>query len=280
MDTKTKIHTIISIVLVTLIAVLAYWVQLPAEDLKAQVIDTDTVLIRIQDFAFDPDIVRIEPDTTISWLHDESEGNADVQHTVTSYDPEDTSKSGEEFESDVMSLGDTFSNTFDEEGVYYYNSSFYPFMTGKVCVGEVSEILDEECAIEVTEVEGGLTEEETLDEEPAEEEEEEEAVAEEEGDEAVVEEEGEEEEDLSPAADEEFEEEEEEEEVPTYIPPTSTVSESSMFDENGVALTSTTAAAQKSDSELADSGPEVVIYFLPALIGGYGIYRRKKSLNA
>ena len=98
MDTKTKIHTIISIALVAFIAALAYWVQLPTKDIKAQLIDTDTVLIRIQDFAYDPDVVRIEAETTVSWVHDESEGNADVQHTVVSYDPEDVSKSGEQFE--------------------------------------------------------------------------------------------------------------------------------------------------------------------------------------
>ncbi|MFC1655969.1 plastocyanin/azurin family copper-binding protein [Patescibacteria group bacterium] len=277
MDIKTKIHTIISIVLVTLIAALAYWVQLPTEDLKAQVIDTDTVLVRLQDFAFDPDVIRIETDTTISWLHDESDGNADVQHTVTSYDPEDTSNSGIDFESDVMSLGDTFSNTFDEEGVYYYNSSFYPFMTGKVCVGDVSEILDDECAIEVTEGEGGLAEEEVLEEEPVVEEEEE--VLPEEDEEVLPEEE---EEDLSPAADEDFEEaaEEEEEEVPTFIPPTPTVppAESAMFDD-GVAVTSTAGAALGSDGDLADSGPAEVFYGFLALVAGFMGWRMNKRFG-
>lgn len=276
MDTKTKIHTLISIVLVTLIAVIAYWVQLPAKDLKAQVIDTDTVLVRIQDFAFDPDIIRIEPDTTITWLHDESEGNADVQHTVTSYDPEDVSKSGEEFESELMSLGDTFSNTFSEEGVYYYNCSLYPFMTGKVCVGEVSEVLDEECAIEVTAAEGGLVEETVLEEEPVVTEEVAPAEESTPTEEVVPEEAAVSEEDLSPAADEEFDADAEEE-IPTYIPPTSSVptAESAVF-QDGVAVTSTAVAAKGGDDELAESGPEVVIYFFPALIGGYLVYRRKK----
>ncbi len=279
MDIKTKIHTIVSIVLVTLIAALAYWVQLPSEDLKAQIIDTDTVLVRIQDFAFDPDVIRIEPETTITWLHDESEGNADVQHTVTSYDPEDSLKSGEDFESDVMSLGDTFSNTFVEEGVYYYNSSFYPFMTGKICVGEVSEILDEECAIEVTKAEGQLVEEEPVapEEEPVVEEEPtpEEAAPEE----VLPEEEAAPEEDLSPAADEDFTATETgEESILTPPAPTVPPAESAIF-EDGVAVTSTAVAAQTSDSDLVDSGPEVIIYFFPALIGGYILYRRKRNLE-
>jgi plastocyanin len=159
MDTKTKINTVISIVLVSVIALLAYWVQLPTEDLKAQVIgneieaeviETDTSLIRIQDFAFDPDVMRIDANTTVSWLHDESEANSDVQHTITSYDPDDVTTAGDDFESDLLSLGDTFSNTFEEPGVYYYNCSLYPFMTGKICVGEESEELDDDCVIDVS----------------------------------------------------------------------------------------------------------------------------------
>jgi len=162
MDIKTKINTVISIVLVSLIALLAYWVQLPTEDLKAQVIgtetetteinttSTDTTLIRIQDFAFDPDVMRIDANTTVSWLHDESEANSDVQHTITSYDPDDITTAGDDFESDLLSLGDTFSHTFEEPGVYYYNCSLYPFMTGKICVGEESEELDDDCAITVS----------------------------------------------------------------------------------------------------------------------------------
>ncbi|MBU1445951.1 hypothetical protein KKD70_01670 [Patescibacteria group bacterium] len=157
MDIKTKINTVVSIVLVSLIALLAYWVQLPTDDLKAQVIgnetetvETDTSLIRIQDFAFDPDVIRVDVNTTVSWLHDESEANADVQHTITSYDPEDVTTSGDAFESDLLSLGDTFSNTFEEPGVYYYNCSLYPFMTGKICVGAESEEIDSDCAIAVS----------------------------------------------------------------------------------------------------------------------------------
>lgn len=159
MDTKTKINTVISIVLVSVIALLAYWVQLPTEDLKAQVIgneteaeivETDTSLIRIQDFAFDPDVMRVDANTTVSWLHDESEANSDVQHTITSYDPDDVTTAGDDFESDLLSLGDTFSNTFEEPGVYYYNCSLYPFMTGKICVGEESEELDDDCVIDIS----------------------------------------------------------------------------------------------------------------------------------
>lgn len=276
MDIKTKIHTILSIALVTLIAALAYWVQLPVKDLKAELIDTDTVLVRIQDFAFDADVVRIEPETTVSWVHDESDGNADVQHTVVSYDPEDVANSGDLFESELMSLGDTFSNTFDEEGVYYYNCSLHPFMTGKVCVGDVSEILDEDCVLDVSEPEESLGEdEETLDEEEEvveEDTDEEEDIEEEEVDEEEVTEDDEE---LSPAADEDFEEDEEDS---TYIPPATDDPSAGtvVFGDDDIADT-TIADATDSDEELADSGPESVLYLFFALVAGYIAYRRYYS---
>jgi len=150
MDKKTKINTMVSIVLISLIAGVAYWAQVPTKDLKAELVDTNTVLVRIQDFAFDPDVVRIEPETTVSWLNDESKGNSDVQHAVSSYNPEDASAQGVEFESGLMSLGDTFSFTFNKSGVFYYNCSLHPFMTGKICVGKESEALDPDCVIEDT----------------------------------------------------------------------------------------------------------------------------------
>lgn len=257
MDTKTKINTIISITLVTLIAGLAYWAQIPTRDLKAELIDTDTVLVRIQDFAFDSDIVRIEPETTVSWLHDESEGNADVQHAVSSYDPEDTSAQGDEFESSLMSLGDTFSFTFNEPGVYYYNCSLHPFMTGKVCVGEESEIIDEDCAIDIDtgDALGDEDDEDVLDEDD--EDDDEDAAA---ADDDILDED-----DLSPAADEDFD-----------ITGLGDTDDDTADDDDTMTIVltqepvpTTTAApaatTQTQDTDLASSGPEDAIYLFVAI---------------
>jgi plastocyanin len=277
MDTKTKIHIIISIVLVSLITILTYWIQLPSKDLKAQVIDTDTVLVRMQDFTFDPDIVRIDTNTTVTWLHDESEDNADVLHTVISFDPEDPDASGDIFESDVMSLGETFSYTFNTPGVYYYNCSLYPIiMTGKVCVGDESEVLDEDCSIDPTEADETIpatTEEDLLGDE----------------EEDLLEE------DLAPAADEDFvldeditllEEEEEEEDVidMTPVQPTDLAepteptgpSDTAVIDYSGAeadVLTGPAASASKDGAELSDSGPEDLLYIFVLL---FALYTAKK----
>jgi len=157
MDIKTKIQIIISLSLVFLIGLLTYWIQLPVDDMKAQLLtESPTVLVRIQDFSFVPDVVKIDKGTIVSWLNDETDANAGVQHTVVSYDPEDSAKSGEQFQSELLSQGDTFTNSFTEDGVFYYNCSLHPFMTGKVCVGAASETVDPDCAITSTEPESTL----------------------------------------------------------------------------------------------------------------------------
>lgn len=165
MDSKTKIQVIISLTLVFLIGLLTYWIQLPADDLKAQVLqESPTILVRIQDFAFISDVVRIDKGTVVSWLNDETDANAGVQHTVISYDPDDSTKGGDLFQSGLLSQGDTFTQSFTEDGVYYYNCSLHPFMTGKVCVGASSELDDPDCAIENTEANTTLGDETTGDE--------------------------------------------------------------------------------------------------------------------
>lgn len=273
MDKKTKIQTIISLVLVVLITGLAYWAQVPSKDLKAQLIDVDTVLIRIQDFAFDPDAVRIDENTAVSWLNDESEANADVQHTVTSYDPEDASQGGMLFSSEIMSRGDeTFTYLFDEPGVYYYNCDLYPFMTGIVCVGDESEALDEDCAIELTDIEfPGATdagEEDILDEEgllpDLEEIPDEDLLDDELGmleDEDVLAEElvgdAEEEGLLFEAADEDFAGqliEGDNGSATVFFPP-----------ENGGIAAAATNGTSADGTDLADSGPEDLIYLFPLI---------------
>lgn len=274
MDRKTKINTIISIVLVTLIAALTYWAQVPTQDLKAELVDTDTVLVRIQDFAFDPDIVRIEPETTVSWLHDEPEENADVQHGVSSYDPEGEVEEGAEFKSNIMTQGDTFSHTFNEAGVYYYDGGVHPFMTGKVCVGEESEALDEDCVIEI-DTTSGVTEDEidTEDEEGLDDEED--LI---DGDTAEEDNETEDEEDLLPAADEDFDTSDIDDDIDDTVddieemdditlpePEETTPAVTTTQADKQVTTTSTSTSTSTNEKELADSGPEDAVYLLVGL---------------
>jgi len=275
MDTKTKIHTVISLVLVAAITGLAIWAQTPPSELKAQVISTDTVLVRIQDFAFDPDVVRIETDTTVSWLHDETEEFGEVEHVISSYDPADASQGGVDFESETLYLGDTFSRTFSTEGVYNYQCGLHPFMTGKICVGEESELIDEDCAVELTDLDEPALGDEDLDpaadedfEEDEEDEEEEEPLANDDDDDdlelnddeavAILEDEDEDvDTSLFDAADDDFE--------------SDTLffnGEEMVFVETDSAMTVGETAAQ--GEELADSGPEHLVYLLLLAVAFYG----------
>lgn len=271
MDTKTKIHTVISLVLVAAITGLAFWAQTPSSELKADILSTDTVLVRVQDFAFEPDVVRIDTNTTVSWLHDESEEYSDTEHVIESYDPDGVSEDGAEFKSETMYLGDTFSKTFSEEGVYYYNCGLHPFMTGKVCVGDESELLDPDCAIDLTDLEGeGSLDEEDLDaaadEELLSEGEEEEApvedvdedlqLSDEEAVELLFEEDEDTDTSLFDAADEDLE------------------SDTLFFNGEGMVFVQPEASTEDEtdveSGELAESGPEHLIYLLFLAIAFYG----------
>lgn len=273
MDTKTKIHTIISIVLLTLITALIYWIQLPSENLKAQVIDhKDTVLVRIQDYAFDPDIVRVEPDTTVSWLNDETEANADVQHIVLSYDPDDPSTEGDEFESDYLSLGDTFSYNFDDAGVYYYSNSIYPFMLGKVCVGAESEALDDDCTIDLTQT--SASDEETLDDEDTLGlEDEEEFLLDDAEEEAFEEPEDIDDEFVFDPIDDTTDDMMLDDEIEDFVPQVETTDEEVMVIDVRHSAAESVDEDHEEDTELVDSGPEYLIYFL---VGIFALYSARK----
>ena len=265
MDPKTKIHTIISLVLVVAITGLAFWAQTPSSDLKADILSTDTVLIRIQDFAFDPDVVRVDADTTISWVHDETDEYGEIEHVISSYDPDDAGLGGVEFESETMYLGDTFSRTFSTEGVYNYNCGLHPFMTGKICVGDESELIDEDCVVDLTGLEEPTLDEDDLDAAADEDFIDEELLADYDDEGLLTDEEAaallldeDEDTDLSlfDAADEEF--------------------ESDTLNFNGEEFVFVQPEAGFADitsaegSELADSGPEHMIYLILLAIAFYG----------
>jgi plastocyanin len=284
MDTKTKIQIIVSLGLVTLIGALTYWIQLPADDLKAQLLtEEQTVLVRIKDFEYTPDIVRIEKGTVVSWLNDETEANAGVQHTVISYDPEDTTKSGDVFESDLLSQGDTFTFKFEEDGVFNYNCSLHPFMLGKVCVGDASEDADPDCVTDETQAEETLGgDEETLDDDTTDTD-----------DTLPPTEEIEEDENLPPT--ENIDEETTDEELAAL---TEDLNEDLMdlsgaADEDYVSITTTdttttaapvyTSSQQYQETNLSKSGPEDYIYIFLAIIAVLAARkvtkRQKRSLE-
>lgn len=73
------------------------------------------------DETFVPPHISLPAGNTISWINDDS-----IEHTVTSDEGL--------FDSDPISPGDSFDNTFDIPGKFDYHCSIHPFMTGTVII--------------------------------------------------------------------------------------------------------------------------------------------------
>lgn len=79
--------------------------------------------IEISNLAFNPAEITINIGDTITWMN-----NDDAEHTVA-FD------SGRGLtDSDKLSKGQKYSQTFDKEGTYSYHCSIHPSMKGKIIV--------------------------------------------------------------------------------------------------------------------------------------------------
>ena len=78
-----------------------------------------TATVSIKDFAFNPDSVTISVGGTVTWKNEDS-----ATHKIK----------GQDFESDNLNSGDSFSQTFDKVGTFDYSCLIHPAMTGKVIV--------------------------------------------------------------------------------------------------------------------------------------------------
>ena len=71
--------------------------------------------------AYSPDVIKVSQGTTVTWT------NADtIIHTVTDLDGK--------FDSGFIQAGESWDNTFDTNGNYYYFCSIHPWMRGAVIV--------------------------------------------------------------------------------------------------------------------------------------------------
>ncbi|MFH0832865.1 MAG: cupredoxin domain-containing protein [Candidatus Aenigmatarchaeota archaeon] len=81
--------------------------------------ENQTNIIVIKDFAFIPSMLTIRNDTVVTWVNEDS-----VPHTIKILD----------FESQVLSKGQTFNRIFNEKGTFEYSCGLHPNMKGKVVV--------------------------------------------------------------------------------------------------------------------------------------------------
>jgi plastocyanin len=80
-----------------------------------------TVEIKIDNFAFVPEVLTISTGTTVTWLNAD-----DVPHVVRTED--------KTIKSPPLDTDDTFSYTFEKKGTFPYFCSLHPKMIGKVVV--------------------------------------------------------------------------------------------------------------------------------------------------
>ncbi|HYF26556.1 MAG TPA: plastocyanin/azurin family copper-binding protein [Baekduia sp.] len=78
--------------------------------------------VGMRNLRFVPDRVRVAEDATVTFVNDES-----IQHTVVA-------RSGADFESKLLSQGDTYKVTPHESGTIAYLCTLHPGMRGRIVV--------------------------------------------------------------------------------------------------------------------------------------------------
>jgi amicyanin len=80
----------------------------------------DDAAIKIGNFTFGPQELKVKVGTTVTWTNDD-----DIPHTVVSPN---------NFRSKALDSEDKYSFTFTTPGTYKYFCSLHPHMTGKIVV--------------------------------------------------------------------------------------------------------------------------------------------------
>jgi amicyanin len=88
--------------------------------LAATPASAEDVAVKIGNFTFGPQEVKVKAGTTVTWTNED-----DIPHTVVSPNA---------FRSKVMDTDGTYSFTFTTPGTYKYFCSLHPHMTGTIIV--------------------------------------------------------------------------------------------------------------------------------------------------
>jgi plastocyanin len=102
------------------------------------------ILINIQDYYFDPQVVQIQPGQTVRWLN-----QGVVDHTSTA--------DNGEWDSGMLSNGQFFNFTFANEGVFDYYCAMHLSMVGTIVVGRPDSVAADIDIIGSDFVPGGTT---------------------------------------------------------------------------------------------------------------------------
>lgn len=93
----------------------------PMPTTATEVVPKEGNAVKIENFAFDPPILKVKKGTTVTWTQADT-----APHTVTADDGS--------FSSEQLSKGQTFTFTFNKTGEFSYKCTIHPSMTAKVIV--------------------------------------------------------------------------------------------------------------------------------------------------
>lgn len=92
----------------------------PSQDSQTQTVENQ---VTIQNFSFTPGVITVKVGTTVTWINQD-----DTNHTATG------TGGAQEFNSDNLTKGQSYSHTFSAAGEFNYLCSLHPNMQGKVTV--------------------------------------------------------------------------------------------------------------------------------------------------
>ena len=81
----------------------------------------EEVMVKIENFTFNPPSLTIKPGTTVTWTNGD-----DIPHSVV--------ETGKQFHSPPLDSGEKFSMVFNNAGEVIYFCGFHPHMQGKIIV--------------------------------------------------------------------------------------------------------------------------------------------------
>ena len=79
------------------------------------------IKVRISGMRFEPASITVKPGTTVTWIHE-----SPMPHTITG--------NAGSLGSGTLYSGQTYSHTFEEDGLFNYYCGIHPSMTGSVLV--------------------------------------------------------------------------------------------------------------------------------------------------
>lgn len=84
-----------------------------------------TMTVLVQNFAFNPSTLNVKTGSTVTWKNNDS-----ATHQIVS------NPNGNDFKSNLLQNGETYSFTFVKSSIYNYHCGIHPSMKGQIIVSD------------------------------------------------------------------------------------------------------------------------------------------------